>query len=178
MFTDKSKKIIKMIIGIIFELLIISFTIKQYIISPVKYEISISIILLIVMVIFFSNIASSWIVGYIKDEYLWVKVNDAFKNSSKSMTVKEEWYKDKLYSPISHLLGITERIVIVVSGLIAFQFLLLTLGGWISIKIATDWSMFARIKYRAISQIYLISCVLSLAMGVIDVLWIKALLMI
>ena len=54
--------------GIIFELLLISFTIKQYIISPVKYEISISIILLIVIVIFFSNIASSWIVGYIKDE--------------------------------------------------------------------------------------------------------------
>ena len=94
------------------------------------------------------------------------------------MTVKEEWYKDKLYSPISHLLGITERIVIVVSGLIATEFLLLTIGGWISIKIATDWSMFVKIKYRAISQIYLISCTLSLMMAVIDVLWIKALLMI
>lgn len=158
-----------MIIGIIFKLPLIFFAIKQ-IYAPIQYEIGVLLLFIIFSGILVSNKASSWIVAYIKDYYLWKKVNEDYNKN-----IKLDWKKKKNYSSISQYLGMIERIIVVIAGLSSLQMFLAAAGAWTTIKIATDWTNFIESDYRAISHIYLISTSMSLLLALIDVVAIRAL---
>lgn len=169
-FNGKKSPKRRFIIGIIFEITLLIFVINQYLGHGISIKMGFHIPLILMAGVLLSNIASCWIIGFVKDEFLWKKVCEKYTYpNDKSRSLKDWWSDTNHYSPISYILGIIERIIVVLAGIMGFKAFFAASGAWLTLKIAADWTMFQKIEYRAISHIYLITSASSLLLAAIDV---------
>ena len=166
-------KLTKLIIALLFEGALLLLIIWHFTVAPLAVAVAWWTVLVIAVGVAVSNIASSVIVGFVKDEVLWKRVNEA-GGKDKGLTVQERWKAEHLGSPISNFVGITERVLLVAAGMISWTVFGATAGAWLTLKVTCNWRAFSKIEHRAVSDIYLISNVLSFLLAAIDVLAIRA----
>ncbi|MFC1829297.1 hypothetical protein ACFL0O_06775 [Thermodesulfobacteriota bacterium] len=160
-------KYVKLTAGLIVEIALVLFVIKQKVGVPFTIELSYYAPAIIIIGILISNLASFWIVDFIKNEFLWKRAGAHPEDKNRSL---RDWWKEQgLSSEISPFLGVMERIILVVTGIVSFQVFFAACGAWTTIKIAVDWNQFKDMKYRVIGHIYLISTASSLFLASIDV---------
>ena len=121
--------------------------------------------------------ASSEIVGFIKDEHLWKKVSKKYKPPKDSeYDSLEEWWKSGEHgSNISYELGITQRIVLLFAGVVSIKMFFAAAVAWPTFLVVVDWKS-TRDQYRSIGHIYAISVTLSMLLSAIDVFAVRLLL--
>ncbi len=131
-------------------------------------------VLITVAVLILSNLATTWIVGWYKDYYLWRRAGPHKDNGREGESLKVWWKENNKASNFSGILGFIERIVVALPGIVSFNAYFLACGGWLTLKTAIEWNVYTNENTpRVISHIYLISSVLSLAMAAIDVAFIR-----
>ena len=160
-------KYLKLTAGLIVEVALVLFVIKQLLGSPFVIKSGFHVPAIIVLGIMISNLASLWIVDFIKNEFLWKRAGSHPDDENRPL--RDWWREQGLGSEISPFLGVIERIILVAAGIISFQVFFAACGVWTSIKIAVDWQQFKGMKYRVIGHIYLISTASSLLLAAIDV---------
>jgi len=130
--------------------------------------------ILVLLLVLCSNIASTYIVGWYKDYFLWPRAGSHPDDPQKSL--REWWKQENFGSTLSGQLGFVERVVVTATGLVSFQSFFIACAGWLTLKTAVEWQQFSGMKHRVISHIYLISSTLSLVMAALDVAVIRTLL--
>jgi hypothetical protein len=166
----------KLLLGILVELLLLAFVERQYVGPAIEFTLDLVIFAVILIGVVVSNVASNWIVSYVKDQFLWVRVERLYPHPpDDSPSLRDWWRKQGSMSPISGILGVVERIIYVMAG--AFSFMLFFTAGaaWNTMKIAVDWRSF-NVQYRAIGHIYLLCIALSFLLAGIDVLAVRGIL--
>ena len=155
-------------------------------------------VVLTILGLVLSNLASMKIVGYIIINVLWPKldtgvahrremnrydagydVSDQGTSSENekpsNLTWHQYWIMLHRGSPLSRQLGFAERMLLFIAGLHSLTSFFAVAGAWMTIKIAVDWSMLKELPHRGIGHIYLIGCLYSVFLGLLDVLVVRGL---
>jgi len=167
-------KYVKLVAGLIVEIALVLFVIKQRFGTPFMIERGFHIPVIIIVGIIISNFASLWIVDFIKNDFLWKRAGPYPGDEGRSL--RDWWEEQGLASKLSRFLGVIERIMLVATGIVSFQVFAAACGAWTMIKIAVDWQVIKGMKYRVIGHIYLISVASSLLLASIDVAAVRILL--
>jgi len=176
MYLLQYSKECKFALGCVIELILLSTIILKHLqvipkISPICALIVIPLGVLV------SNLASAEIVGFIKDKYLWKKVCMKYgpPRWTNYKTLEEWWKSGRRGTNISYELGITQRIVLLLAGIVSIKMFAATAAGWTTFLVAVDWRSNSY-KPRVIGHIYAISIALSTLLALVDVLAIRMLL--
>ncbi len=174
---SKYLKFVKLYCGILVELFLICFIVWKFLNPSIKFEIGVNTFLIVIIGIVVSNLASAWVIEYVKDDYLWKKVGAIYKHPVDPNRSIHDWWFEKEQGHGSNLsleLGFMERIILIFSGVISLKFFFAAAAAWTTYKVAVDWQNHKEMKYRAIGHIYIISSILSILCAGIDTLAVRA----